>query len=157
MGPSPAPTLPATSASEAVRDDSVTTPGNRCASCGRPFPAHGRQRFCSHACRQRAYRQRQQPPPPTTTAAAAASLHTVYECPGCQTRLLDEQRCPDCNLFCQRLGPGALCPHCDEPVALNDLLTYPPPDSPGTTTPTHPRTKPEEVNADTHPTSPTRG
>jgi hypothetical protein len=46
----------------------------------------------------------------------------VYECPVCGARFLGEQRCPDCNVFCRRLGPGGPCPHCDEPVALADLL-----------------------------------
>ncbi len=46
---------------------------------------------------------------------------TVYECPDCEIRYLDERRCPDCNLFCRRVGAGGLCPHCDEPVTINDL------------------------------------
>ena len=46
----------------------------------------------------------------------------VYVCPSCETRFLGEQRCPDCGLFCHRVGPGGLCPHCDEPVVLADLL-----------------------------------
>ena len=33
----------------------------------------------------------------------------VYECPGCGERLL-ERRCPECNVFCRRLGPGGRCP-----------------------------------------------
>ena len=48
---------------------------------------------------------------------------TVYECPACETRYLGEQRCPDCHLFCRRIGPGGACPHCDEPVALVDLYS----------------------------------
>ena len=44
---------------------------------------------------------------------------TVYECPSCETRYLGEQRCPDCGIFCRRVGPGGPCPHCDEPVALD--------------------------------------
>ena len=47
---------------------------------------------------------------------------TVYECPSCGVRYLGEQRCPDCRLFCRRIGPGGLCPHCDEPVAVADLI-----------------------------------
>jgi len=49
-------------------------------------------------------------------------LATVYICPSCDTRFLGEQRCPDCHTFARRLGPGGPCPHCDEPVAVNDLL-----------------------------------
>jgi hypothetical protein len=47
---------------------------------------------------------------------------TVYVCPSCETRFLGQQRCPDCGLFCRRVGPGGPCPHCEEPVALADLL-----------------------------------
>lgn len=83
-----------------------------CPVCTRPFVPVGRQRVCSAACRQLAWRRRH----PTTRAA------TVYECPSCETRYLAQQRCPDCGLFCRRVGPGGLCPHCDEPVALTDLL-----------------------------------
>jgi hypothetical protein len=46
---------------------------------------------------------------------------TIYECPDCETRYLDERRCPDRNLFCRRIGPGGPCPHCDEPVAHTEL------------------------------------
>jgi hypothetical protein len=51
---------------------------------------------------------------------------TVYECPSCQTRYLGNQYCPDCRLFCRRIGAGGLCPSCDEPVALADLFHCPP-------------------------------
>ena len=46
---------------------------------------------------------------------------TIYECPECETRYLDERRCPDCSLFCRRIGTGGPRPHCDEPVALTEL------------------------------------
>jgi hypothetical protein len=29
--------------------------------------------------------------------------------PRCETRCLDERRCPDCNLFTRRIGPGGSC------------------------------------------------
>jgi hypothetical protein len=113
------------------RNDGVTIGGREtretrmqgCAVCGRPFPVSGRRRFCSPACRQAAWRRRQPslpPPPPLPTRAPRAA--TVYECPLCGVRFLGEQRCPDCNVFCRRLGPGARCPHCDEPIALTDLM-----------------------------------
>jgi len=41
----------------------------------------------------------------------------------CETRYLGEQWCPDCVRPCRRIGVGGLCPHCDEPVAIPDLLT----------------------------------
>jgi hypothetical protein len=46
----------------------------------------------------------------------------VYQCPECQARLLGQQRCEECGIFARRLGPGAACPHCDEPLAIVDLL-----------------------------------
>src|SRR5262245_49011359 len=46
---------------------------------------------------------------------------TVYDCPACATSLLGHQHCPDCHLWARRLGPGGPCPHCDEPVTLDDL------------------------------------
>ena len=70
--------------------------------------------------------------PSASTRAPRAA--TVYECPSCQTRYLGEQRCPDCQRFCRRVGPGGLCPHCDEPVAVGDLIpaaTTPAPPEPG--------------------------
>ena len=89
-----------------------------------------RARYCSDACRQRAYRLRraasapadliEQPLVPHRRRALVA--HTIYECPSCETRLLGEQRCPDCGVFCRRLGLGGPCPHCDEPVLLADIL-----------------------------------
>jgi hypothetical protein len=100
------------------RDDRVTIP---CPRCGRAFRAVGRQRYCSAACRQAGWRQRH-PTPLPPMPARAPRLATVYECPACGTRYLGEQRCPDCQWFCRRIGPGGPCPHCDEPVALTDLL-----------------------------------
>ena len=47
---------------------------------------------------------------------------TVYECPTCETRYLANQYCSDRRTFCRRVGCGGGCPHCDEPVAINDLL-----------------------------------
>jgi len=81
----------------------------------------GRRRFCSDACRQAAWRRRQPtalPPIPDRSPRPT----TVYVCPDCDARFLGEQRCPDCNTFARRLGPGGPCPHCDEPVAVSDLL-----------------------------------
>jgi len=92
-----------------------------CPICGTPFTPVWRQQVCSAACRQVRWRRRH--------ATVAVSLPertrpalTVYECPACETRYLGVQRCPDCGLFCRRVGPGGACPHCDEPVALADLL-----------------------------------
>jgi len=99
-------------------DDRMIT----CPICGHGFHPSGRRRFCSDACRQAAWRARH----PIASALPLASRTprpvTVYECPACEARFLGEQRCPDCHLFCRRIGPGGACPHCDEPVALVDLF-----------------------------------
>ena len=88
-----------------------------------------RARYCSDACKQRAYRLRQADHPVDLDALTAdlrsrqaLVARTVYECPSCDARLLGAQRCPDCHVFCRRLGLGGLCPHCDDPVTLADLL-----------------------------------
>jgi len=56
-----------------------------------------------------------------------AALGTVYECPDCEVRYLNERRCTDCNLFCRRIDDGGNCPHCDEPVTISDLAPTPRP------------------------------
>jgi hypothetical protein len=98
-----------------LRYDSVTI---SCPVCDRPFPAQGRRRYCSDACKQKAWRA-QQARPATPRVAPA---DTVYVCPECETRYLGERRCPDCNLFTRSLGPGASCPHCDEPIVISDII-----------------------------------
>jgi ribosomal protein L32 len=50
-----------------------------------------------------------------------ATAYVVYECPACEERFVDERRCPDCNVFCRRLGPGGCCPSCGEIVLADDL------------------------------------
>jgi hypothetical protein len=103
------------------RDDAETI---TCPVCQQPFIPAGRQRYCSGACRKTAFRRRHQDPPPSVTVPAARPRrqYTVYECPDCGQRLLGEQRCPDCGIFARRVGPGGPCPHCDEPVAITDLI-----------------------------------
>lgn len=117
-------------------NDGVTMARMICSVCGRAFRPAGRRRFCSDACRQAAWRRRHSSPgtsaaeagrlpslPPSPEAAPRpARSATVYECPSCGTRYLGEQRCPDCRQFCRRVGPGGRCPHCDEPVAISDLI-----------------------------------
>jgi hypothetical protein len=106
-----------------VRNDGGTTPcpTTPCPICGEPFVPVGRQRVCSAACRKALWRRRHAPPVGGIPARVAPAS-TIYECPSCETRYLGEQRCPDCALFCRKLGPGAPCPHCDEPILLADLL-----------------------------------
>ena len=117
-------------------DDQATADrrgGRACPVCQTPITS-ARARYCSDACKQRAYRLRQTDGTPLDRDALTTDLRarhalvaqTVYECPACETRLLGEQRCPECQQFCRRIGPGGRCPHCDEPVALADLLTASP-------------------------------
>ena len=73
------------------------------------------------ACRQAAWRQRHPTPLPAVPARLPRPA-TVYEGPSCSTRYLGQQRCEDCQQFCRRVGPGGLCPHGGEPVAVGDLL-----------------------------------
>jgi hypothetical protein len=100
------------------RNDGVTI---ACPICERAFVPSGRQRFCSAACRQAAWRRRHPTPLPAVPARPSPTA-TVYECPACGARFLGQQRCDECQQFCRRVGPGGLCPHCDEPVAVGDLL-----------------------------------
>jgi hypothetical protein len=101
-----------------------------CPSCGGTFRATGRQTYCSAACRQRAYRQRSI----TTDTQAAMQVPptrtrrdlTIYQCPQCDEVLLGQQWCTDCQRPCRRLGLGGACPHCDEPVTVDQLLNATP-------------------------------
>jgi hypothetical protein len=91
-----------------------------CAWCTTSFSPSGRRRFCSDACKQASWRARHVSPA-AALAPAAGPATTVYECPSCEQRYLGTRRCEDCGLFCRRIGPGGLCPHCDEPVTHADL------------------------------------
>ncbi|MBA2449905.1 MAG: hypothetical protein M3513_15015 [Actinomycetota bacterium] len=107
----------------------TTPPSRLCPACTAPLRS-GRARFCSGACKQRAYRLRQRAAAAPDLPALAAALrrlgdlvaHTVYECSTCDERYLGERRCPDCHRFCRALGPGGACPDCDRPVLLTELL-----------------------------------
>lgn len=108
------------------RDDAVTT--TRCPLCSSAFTPAGRQRFCSHACRQAAYRRRLPSTPPTAVPTPRARRDiTVYECEDCGQRYYAQQWCEDCNRPCRRIGTGGLCPHCDSAVAIADLTAQHPP------------------------------
>lgn len=101
------------------RDDNETTT-SPCPVCGNRFTPVRRQRYCTNACRQIAYRRRHAEPA-KIPAPAPRRAATVYICQECEQRYLGEQWCPDCNRPCQRLGTGGNCPHCDEPVTIEDL------------------------------------
>ena len=100
-----------------------------CPVCATPVPGT-HARYCSAACRQRAFRLRH-----VDLAAGNSShirhdlqrrgalvAHTVYECPACGERRVGERRCPECHLFCRALGLGGRCPDCDQPILLAELL-----------------------------------
>jgi hypothetical protein len=102
-------------------DDATTRP---CPTCGTPFTPTGRQRHCTPACRQAAWRARHQDPAPQPAIAVPPRIPrrdiTVYQCPDCDTRHLGQQWRPDCNRPCVRVDFGGLCPHCDEPITIRD-------------------------------------
>ncbi len=51
----------------------------------------------------------------------ATTASVVYECPSCEERFVDERRCPECNVFCRRVGAGGCRPSCGEIVAADEL------------------------------------
>lgn len=76
-----------------------------CACCGRPFTAHQRtQRFCSEACRSRAYRK--QPGRPAHEVGQGAVLR-VFTCARCgklvKVTSLYDRRKKFCSSHCERL------------------------------------------------------
>lgn len=104
--------------------DEATTTAILCPFCQNAFTPIRRQKYCTPACRQGAWRARHHPtplpvvaPPPHTPRRQI----TVYECPNCSTRSLGQQWCPDCNQPALRIDYGGLCPHCDQPVTISDL------------------------------------
>ena len=104
---------------ESSRNDGVAA---ACLACGAALGPGGR-RYCSDACRQAGFRRRHQPrlQPPPLPARQPRRPVTVYECPECGQRQVGDQRCDDCGIFMSRLGFGGACPHCDEPVTIDDL------------------------------------
>jgi hypothetical protein len=105
-----------------LRNDGETI--SSCGVCGAQFHPVGRQRFCTAACRQVAWRRRHPTPLPAVPLRAPRP-RTVYQCPSCDSRSLGEQYCSDCGTFRRRVGPGGRCPSCEEPIALADLLPDP--------------------------------
>jgi predicted nucleic acid-binding Zn ribbon protein len=103
------------------RHDGVTM---TCPVCQHSFSPRGRQRFCSDACRATAYRRRRNAThtPVVVPAAQPRRPITIYECDDCGTRALGQQRCDECSTFMRRVGIGGSCPHCDEPIAITELL-----------------------------------
>lgn len=98
-----------------------------CPLCGHPRPS-ARARYCSDACKQRAYRLRHAAEIDTSALTVALRARrqlvsqTVYACPECDQRFLGERRCPTCNRFCRSLGLGGACPDCDGLILVDELL-----------------------------------
>ena len=99
-----------------------------CLVCGGAVSS-SRARYCSRAHQQRAFRLRHQTPTVDVSSVRTALqrrktlvAHTIYQCSGCGERVLGERRCGDCNIFARAAGLGGLCPECDTPVLLEDLL-----------------------------------
>jgi len=117
------------------RDDNTTTSASvseasqpLCPVCWTPFTRIRRQRYCTDACRKTAWTRRHAA---NTTRPIIETLVpqairrrdvTIYACPSCESRYHAQQWCHDCNQPCTRVGLGGLCPNCDEPVAITDLL-----------------------------------
>jgi len=99
-----------------------------CPVCGTTFTLVRRQAYCTHACRQAAWRA----PQPGTSDGAVASVAvpagrsrrdvTVYACTDCEQRYLGLQWCPDCQRPCTRVGLGGHRPDCGEPLTVDELL-----------------------------------
>jgi len=95
-----------------------------CPVCAASFTPTGRQLFCSSACRHTAWRRAHQAPqmPIVVPRGTPRRPLTVYECDACGERVVGEQYCERCQTFMRRVGLGGPCPHCDEPVAVIDLI-----------------------------------
>ena len=91
-----------------------------CEYCEENPAARGR-RYCSENCRRLAGRARNARPRKAHLTHVFAE-GTVYYCPECDTRYFGVQRCEVCDRYCRPLGIGGLCPCCDAPVAIQDLV-----------------------------------
>src|SRR6266849_10554621 len=118
---------------DGLRDGSVPAPGlHRCPICEGPLPSP-RARYCTDACKQRAFRLRHQPLTHVDVDELRRDLqrrrtlaaHTLYECSTCGERRLGERRCAECGLFGPALGLAGLCPGCDEPCAVTTASWIP--------------------------------
>jgi hypothetical protein len=104
-----------------IRNDNETT--TACPTCATAFTPTRRQRYCTPACRQAAWRARNRTPPPSIVVPPRTPRRdiTVYLCPNCDNRTLGEQWYHDCNRPCVRVDLGGLCPNCDHPITIRDI------------------------------------
>jgi len=108
-----------------IRNDIPAARTATCPTCGQSFTPIRRQTYCTPACRQAAWRARHpqpRPDPITVPPGVGRREITVYQCPCCDTRYLGQQWCHDCRTPCTRLDLGGPCPHCNEPVAISDII-----------------------------------
>ena len=116
-------------------DDNTTTSTSAleagqllCPVCWAPFTRIRRQRYCSDSCRKTAWTRRHAAGAtrpviePVVPQGIRRRDATIYACPSCESRYHAQQWCHDCNQPCTRVGLGGLCPNCNEPVAITDLL-----------------------------------
>jgi hypothetical protein len=119
----PAPTSTGSQPTSPWRNDNETT--SACPNCASRFTPIRRQRYCTPACRQAAWRARHRNPVPNPVNVIPPRTHrrdnTVYQCPECDNRSLGQQWCTDCNRPSVRIDYGGLCPNCDEPVTIQDI------------------------------------
>ena len=92
--------------------------------CQVSFVPAPNKHYCGKLCRDTAWRRRHQVPvvPIVVPPKRPRQPLTVYECEACGTRSVGDQRCEGCGSFMRRIGFGGRCPHCDEAVAVADLL-----------------------------------
>jgi len=106
-----------------IRNDMQTT--TTCPNCTTTFTPTRRQRYCTPACRQAAWRTRHPNPSPQPSIMVGPGTTrraiTVYQCTECDNRYLGRQWCQDCNKPCARIDIGGLCPNCDEPITIRDI------------------------------------
>jgi endogenous inhibitor of DNA gyrase (YacG/DUF329 family) len=120
-----APQIPFRDVSVTAQIDQDARP-RACPVCG-TRPESSRAKFCSHRCQMIAFRRRQGHQRIASeltahTVTKPARDHVVYECPACDARYLGDQRCPECNRFARRLGPGGQCPGCNDILTVDELL-----------------------------------
>ena len=100
-----------------------------CPICADPLPPGRARTYCSDRCRQTGHRRRHRTDPPAAVALPAVGPsrreRTVYACPDCDQRYLGQQWCTDCTRPCRRIDLGGLCPNCEEPVTVTDLMEAP--------------------------------
>ena len=91
--------------------------------CAASFVPTPNRVYCGEACKAKAWRRRHRVAGAPVELPPSRHLRqfTVYECPACESRAVGEQRC-ECGSFMRRVGLGGRCPHCDEAVAVEDLL-----------------------------------